>query len=210
MYRRGVVSAVDVATHRARVTFADRDKLESPWLDVLVRDAGDDDDFGLPSVGAQVGVLLEENAETGVVLGALHSKENPPKGTTKSTDVRRLTLKDDAYVEYNRATHKLTISMPAASSELKVDVTGKVHITTSGDTEITPGGLLKVAGADDFVALAQKVDDGFTTIRSAFNAHITAFNAHIHPTGVGPSGPPPPGTACAAIPSVKCSKTKTS
>ncbi len=60
-------------------------------------------------------------------------------------------------------------------------------------------GMVKVAGASDFVALAQKVDTAVQNI-------ITAFNAHVHPTGVGPSGPPPP---ISPQQSVACTKTKT-
>ena len=64
-------------------------------------------------------------------------------------------------------------------------------------TEVEVTSLLKVNGASDFVALAQKVDTALSTIKAS-------FDAHVHPTGVGPSGPPPPigslaSTACTTL-----------
>jgi phage baseplate assembly protein V len=175
-YRRGVVSAVDAKTHRVRVTFPDKQDVESPWLDVLVRDALDDKDFGLPSKGAQVAVLMDEKDESGCVIGALYSKADAPN-SPQSEDLRRWTMKDGTVVSYDRNAHKLTI-----------DVHG-------GDVEVLITGLMKVAGASDFVALAAKCDARFAAIESN-------LQAHVHPTGVGPSGPgtPPltPGDSVAA------------
>lgn len=45
--------------------------------------------------------------------------------------------------------------------------------------------LVKVNGAASFVALSDKVDAHFATLKAW-------GEAHVHPTGVGPSGPPPP------------------
>lgn len=70
---------------------------------------------------------------------------------------------------------------------------------TSEDFTVLPGGLMKVAGASEFVALGGKVDSNFSTWASS-------FASHVHPTGVGPSGPPaaplPPG-ATASVQSAK-------
>ena len=190
MYKRGIVSKVDADTHRVRVTFPGKGDVESPWLDVAVRDAHDDDDFGLPSEGAQVACLMGENDEEGCVIGAIHSKADPPS-TPANTDVRRMKMKDGAILEYDRAAHTLKIDVPSG---------GKLSITVGGDVEIHPTGLVKIDGADDFPALAQKVEDALSTMRSVYNALSV-------PTGVGPSGPPiVPMTANAPV---KCSKLKT-
>lgn len=76
----------------------------------------------------------------------------------------------------------------------------KSSITVTGDFSIIPGGLLKVAGASDFVALGSPTNSNFSSLK-------TWADTHIHPTGVGPSGPP---AAPSPTPSdVKSSKTKT-
>lgn len=206
MYRRGIVSVVDAQAQRARVTFPEEGDLESGWLEVLVRDALDDREQGLPSVGAQVAVLLDEREESGCVLGALYSaKDTAP--APQSVDVRRWTMKDGARFEYDRSEHRFAVDLPEGSN-IEV-VVGGVKVTAAADVELLPDGLLKVAGASDFVALAQKVDDAISAIVQALNDLVTAYNAHVHPTGVGPSGPPPPGTPLAPQGTVACTKVKT-
>lgn len=198
MYNRGVVSAVDVETHRVRVTMPSRGDLESPWLDVLVDDALDDQESSLPSIGAQVAFLLDESEAEGCVLGAAYSKVDQPS-SPRSVDVRRWKMKDGAVFEYDRAAHKLTVNLPSGA-ELDVVVDGNVKVTASGDVEVHPGGLLKVDGAADFVAHAAKTD-------ARLDALENHTGTHTHPTGVGPSGPAAP---VSPGDSVACTKLKTS
>lgn len=167
---------VDADKHRVRGTFPDRQDLLSPWLDVPVRDALDDKEYSLPSVGAQVAVLLDEHGDSGCVIGALYSDADPAPAA--GVDIRRWTMKDGTKLEYDRAAHTLTLDV-------------------KGDVLVKVDGLLKVAGAGDFVALAQKVDTAFQNI-------VTWLTAHVHPTGVGPSGPPtPPPTGQASTAATK-------
>jgi hypothetical protein len=63
--------------------------------------------------------------------------------------------------------------------------------------EISVAELVTINGAASFVARADKVDARLDTIQST-------FDAHVHPTGVGPSGPPVPigpldSTACTTL-----------
>lgn len=198
MYRRGVVSAVDPDTHRVRVKFPSKGDVESSWLDVPVDDALDDQQYGLPSLGAQVSVILDEREEEGCVIGAIYSKADVPIGT-KNTDVRRWTFKDGAVFEYDRESNTWTVDVPDGGA-INIKVGGNATIEATGDVHVKPGGLLKVDGAADFVALAAKCD-------ARFDALELDAATHIHPTGVGPSGPEivplTPGE------SVKCTKTKT-
>ncbi len=64
---------------------------------------------------------------------------------------------------------------------------------------IDPAFITLGSGAVDYVALASFVDARILAI-------VTAFNAHVHPTGVGPSGPPTPISAQLPVGSliVKC------
>ncbi len=113
MYRRAIVSAVDPATARVRVSFPDADNMESYWLEVMQpRTLADGDRaYWLPDEGEAVVVLMDENDEAGVVLGAIYSSTDPPP--VASRDKRHVTYKDGATVEYDRAAHVYRVSVPA-------------------------------------------------------------------------------------------------
>ncbi len=94
-----------------------------------------------------------------------------------------------------------------------IGVTGpnqKSTFETTGNVEVTTGGIFKVCGGADFVALAQKVDDGFAQLRSELDTLKTELTAHTHGSAWGPTtnplGPFAPGTD---VPSVACTKLKT-
>lgn len=70
--------------------------------------------------------------------------------------------------------------------------TGELLIKVPGFTNVGEGGEL--------VALSTLVDSAISTI-------VSAFNAHTHPTGVGPSGPPA-APITPAPDSVACTKMK--
>ena len=68
--RIGTISAVDEARVMVRVRLPECDNLKSNWLAVLQRNSQDNKDYWLPDMGEQVEVLLDDNGEDGVVLGA--------------------------------------------------------------------------------------------------------------------------------------------
>jgi hypothetical protein len=76
----------------------------------------------------------------------------------------------------------------------------KLVTETTADFQITVGGILKIAGAASFVARSDYVDARNTTIQST-------FDAHIHPTPWGPSGPPT--SPIGSLATVAATKTKT-
>jgi hypothetical protein len=84
-----------------------------------------------------------------------------------------------------------------------ISIEGESLKTTFGATtniEANPGVMFKVGNGLDFAAHALKVDLNFAAL-------IAMFNAHIHPTGVGPTLPP----IVPAVPAVptQCLKLKT-
>lgn len=127
MYRRGIVSAIDAATGRARVKFPADDDMESFWLEVLQPRAlaSGDRAYWMPDVGEAVAVLMDDNDEDGVVLGAVYSSADPPPVT--SADKKHETHKDGAIFEYDRAAHVYRVSVPAG---------GRIEISI-GATSIT-------------------------------------------------------------------------
>lgn len=172
MYRRGIVSEVDGATHRVRVRFPDRDDVESGWLDVLVRAAHEAKDYGLPAKGDQVAVLLDEHDEAGCVLGALYSSADKPPSTKES--IRAMHFGDGGLVEYDRETHVLKIVVPE-------------------------GGRVELAGNASAIALADDVRRELDAIREALNTHTHSAGMLIAASPV-PAGTPVEGVTGPAAP----------
>ena len=87
-----------------------------------------------------------------------------------------INLKNDT-VEIDVTTSgNITITNPQI--ELTIDgLTGKVKLDTPGDLDLAVGGDIKVG-------------EGATEKAVLGSSFATFFNSHIHPTGVGPSGPP--------------------
>lgn len=70
--------------------------------------------------------------------------------------------------------------------------------------------LLTIGGAGaQFVALANLVLEQLNAIKTEFDTHKTAYNAHTHPTGVGPSGTTVPYSVGYSPSSVAATKLKT-
>ena len=107
--RFGFVTAVDAATHRVRVRLPDLDDLETWWLPVLVARTHRDHFEHLFDVDDHVAVLLDPQGEEGVVLGALYSARDPAPGG--SPDITRATFADGTVIEYDRAAHRLLVSV---------------------------------------------------------------------------------------------------
>lgn len=111
MYRRGIVEAVDAATVRVRVRFPDADNMVSWWLEVLQPRTLGDRSYWMPEAGEAVAVLMDERDEAGLVLGSIYSTTDPPP--VASADKRHTVHKDGAVFEYDRATHTVTVAIPA-------------------------------------------------------------------------------------------------
>lgn len=139
----GTVSAVDADGVKARVRLPECDNMRTNWLDVLQRNTQNNKDYWLPDVGEQVKVLLDENGEDGVILGAVYSDVDKPSFSDKN--VRGTTFSDGAEFSYNRATHTLTIrgDIEHMVIECSADVMVKTQKATidAPETEIT-GNLL--------------------------------------------------------------------
>ena len=104
----GIISDIDETSVRVRVTLPECDNLKSNWLAVLQRNSQDNKDYWLPDMGEQVEVLLDNNGEDGVVLGAVYSTVDT--APVASRDKRYVQFSDGAAFEYDRSTHQLTIN----------------------------------------------------------------------------------------------------
>lgn len=139
----GTVSAVDADGVKARVRLPECDNMRTNWLDVLQRNTQNNKDYWLPDVGEQVKVLLDENGEDGVILGAVYSDVDKPPFSDRN--VRGSKFSDGAEFSYNRASHTLTIrgGIEHMVIECSADVMVKTQKATidAPETEIT-GNLL--------------------------------------------------------------------
>ncbi|EBS7636634.1 phage baseplate assembly protein V [Salmonella enterica] len=104
----GIISDIDEAVVRVRVTLPECDNLRSNWLPVLQRNTQNNKDYWLPDIGEQVEVLLDDNGEDGVVLGAVYSSVDT--APLASRDKRYVQFSDGAAFEYDRALHQLTVN----------------------------------------------------------------------------------------------------
>jgi phage baseplate assembly protein gpV len=156
-----------------RVTFPDRDNVESWWLRVLSQNTQNNKDFWMPDVGEQVECLLDEKFRNGLVLGSSYSSADvPPSGMT--LDKRRTQFKDNAAHGYDRANHVLdhlaqdgailkydaaahafTMSLPAGAT-LSIAVASGPSIAFDGSGNVNviakPGAQISFAGGGPAVA----------------------------------------------------------
>lgn len=145
MFKRGQVSEVDAASGRARVTLLGEGGAGSYWLEVLVPNAGTNEDQVWPDVGDTVAVLLDDAGESGVVLGGFFNGKKRP--TAANGEVRRVRFSDGAIIEYDRANHQLSI-------------------TISGDVSLSVNSVT-IGGGAEAVALAGKVTEQLQALANA-------------------------------------------
>ncbi|MGE4402856.1 MAG: phage baseplate assembly protein V [Desulfobulbus sp.] len=136
--KTGVVSAVDAATGKCRVQFADQDNVESYWLPVLQRKTGQDKCYHMPDVGEHVACLMDDHDEFGVIAGAFYSDADQPPAS--SGDKFHMAFSDGTSLEYDRASHTLTANIQGQAVitatggvEIHGDLTVNGSITTTGD-----------------------------------------------------------------------------
>ena len=111
LIRAGVVSAVNVAKHRARVTFEDKDDVVSGELPILTAFAEKNKCYRLPDVGESVLCLMLPNSTEsgeGFIIGSYFNDVDTPNAN--SQDVSRIDFSDGTFIEYNRSSHKLSIN----------------------------------------------------------------------------------------------------
>lgn len=144
--RIGTISAVDERRVMVRVRLPECDNLRTAWLPVLQRNTQNNKDYWLPDIGEQVEVLLDDNGEDGLVLGAIYSAADVP--TLANKDKRAVTFADGAHIEYDRRTHTLTINggVQHIAISCGTDVVVNAPRVTINAPETTVTGKLQVQG----------------------------------------------------------------
>ena len=110
LIKLGEISSIDPGRGTARVVFDDEMGLVSYDLPVLQRNTLKNHDFAMPDIGEDAIVLFfGEGQEDGVILGSIYAGEVMPPESTE--DRRTVVFDDDTRVCYDRAEHKLTVTI---------------------------------------------------------------------------------------------------
>jgi phage baseplate assembly protein V len=168
MFRNGIVSAQDVPNCRVRVTFPDRNQMQSWWLPIIRQGTQNDKDYWIPDVGEQVVCLMDEHDEDGAVFGSIFSStDTTPNGIT--ADKRHLAPKDGAVFEYDRQSHTLTVTIPS---------NGTLNLTVNG-------GNVNLSAPNGDITLMTN------SHYNSVNEIISTYNGHTHPDPQGGNTSPP-------------------
>lgn len=158
----GEISSIDPAKCTARVVFDDEDSIVSYDLPVLQRNSLKNHDFAMPDIGEDAIVLFfGEGQEDGVIIGSIYAGEVTPPESTENR--RTVVFDDDTRVCYDRAEHKLTVTIEGTEvvfnrqdgsitvpNAVTINCTTATVNASSGITLDTPKtdvtGVLNVAG----------------------------------------------------------------
>lgn len=168
MHRAGIVDQVDRPRCRVRVRLPELDELLSGWLQVLQQGTAGRRSNWVPEPGEQVLCLLDEQGDTGFVLGGLYVASAEPPGPQD-----QVVFDDGTVVSYDRE-----------GKLLRVSCAGEVEIVAAGDAKVKAGGkvVLDAPEVDVGEGAAQKMVLG--------DAFLQLFNQHVQPTAWGASGVP--------------------
>jgi phage baseplate assembly protein V len=158
MIRYGLVSQFSPSTMKAKVKFGD-DDIVTDWLPIIKQRTSGDQSFDCLVINEQVACIMDENLETGVILGAIYSTaDTPPEEAGEKIWGRK--FEDGTILKYDQSSHKLTVKLVGSGAKMEiegdVEVTGK--ITASGNIETSTGDVK--AGT---VALKLHTHTGVTT-----------------------------------------------
>jgi len=151
--RIGTIAELDAAAARVRVTIG---ALTTGWLPWLAQRAGGDRAWWAPEPGEQVVVLTPAGrTELGIVLAGLWSDARP--APADRADVHRVVYADGAVIEYDRAAHRLSATLPAGGA---LAITAPGGITITGDVTVT--GRIDATGdvTGETVSLAHHLNTG--------------------------------------------------
>ncbi|MEM7269515.1 MAG: phage baseplate assembly protein V [Pseudomonadota bacterium] len=153
LVRIGSITDPDYAAATARVSIGG---VETAQLPFMTTRAGPDRTWWAPETGEQVIVMAPSgDPEQGFILpGAIYQDAHP--APDQDSRVHRVIYDDGADIAYDRAAHRLTVTLPAGA---EIDVTATGGVTINGDLVVT-GDV--TADGPDGVSLIDHVHGGVT------------------------------------------------
>ncbi|MGB0468571.1 MAG: phage baseplate assembly protein V [Pontibacterium sp.] len=172
MVRRGRVHSVDLQAQPPRCRVEFQENVVSGWLPWVSGRAGTRKDWEPLTVGERV-LVVSESGElaNGVVISGLNNTDYSVPSTSPDEHVTR--YEDGTQITYDRAVHKLTISV-GGDGDAQLDCK-TFHI----NADIEHNGKQHSTGniqSDQNIAAAQNISDG---IRS-MSADRQIYNDHDH------------------------------
>lgn len=140
-FHYGYISEVDDQTGFYRVNLEELE-IVSPWMPALFLDTKDTKDENSFVVNQHVAVLLKNNFNEGVILGAIYDRKNPP--SVKDKNKRVTTFIDGSTVSFNKSTGEYGAHYKGKSRYDTDDINqvyGTNGIELNGNSN---GGLVKV------------------------------------------------------------------
>lgn len=143
LVRVGEVVSTNPERGAVRVKFPDAGNTVSAELPVMARKTHRDKDYQMPDIGEPVLCLfLPIGPEVGFVLGATPTAKHTPP--VASQDKWHKSWDDGTWLEYDRASHKLSVHVEGA---VKVVAVGDMQAEVGGDATVTAQGNAVVDAA---------------------------------------------------------------
>lgn len=181
MLRFGNIHELNPEKGTCRVFFKDIDLVTAP-LFVLVKNTKENKDEFTFSIGEHVACLMDENNESGVILGSTYTSKDKPKVGKKS--IRRTSFSDGSFIEFNTETKKFK-----ASFEGYIEILKASGVVINSNVEIK--GKLEVRDGIDCITGNIEAKSG--DVKATVFGLSTHTHGYVSPTGPAITPPPNPG-----------------
>ena len=168
--RIGKISSINPEKGTAQVTFEDRDGIVSRDLPLNFMKTLHDYYYCMPDVGERVRCFFDPEAPSrGYILGSFPADTREPP--IKSKDKTYTLYKDGTLVEYDRALHTLTITIPEGGAQsIDIFAESDINVMTNGNVNVKAAKDITVESAQNIeIEAAENID-----IKAAMNINITA------------------------------------
>lgn len=132
-YQEGIVTQLDPKTHRIKAKIPALEDFETAWLPFVTLQAGGNQFYALPDVGALVAILLDARGEGGCVIGCLYNEADPVPVSNSEIWVQKFS--NGTEIAHNRKTGDLTIHTTGnvIVHQSNVNVNGGTVTVVKGD-----------------------------------------------------------------------------
>jgi phage baseplate assembly protein V len=130
--RVGEITSINTKNATARVQFKDTDELVSFDLPIIFKSSLKNKNYKMPDIGEQVACMFQPNGlEEGFILGCVYNAKDKPPADDPDVDIMK--YDDDAFFQYDRKNHKLTINVPG---DIEIHASGAINIIADGPVKI--------------------------------------------------------------------------
>lgn len=144
LLRVGVIVQADYPQAKVKVNYGQDEQgqdLVTGWLPWMTQRAGNDVTWHAPEVGEQVMVFSPSgDPQLGLVFMSLYQQAKPAPANRAT--VHRTEYDDGAIIEYDRAAHRLTASLPNGGTTILTSpggVTINGNVSINGDVDVSGG-----------------------------------------------------------------------